>query len=203
LCRNRPARKITALAKDTAYRPTPDVDPLDYAMPGVRWFQYDDMRHYVRECADQLGLRDWTCGYAVEPPEEIDSALALAGAINRVASRMHFEIWLPPSWFARAGDTAPVEERREARATVTHELLHVKFVAIDRFIDNLYTNLGEQSHGLLKTFYVDAMEQFIDDLAYVVAEALPMPNIPSEYVDPFPKKKRVVDKTRHLSRDEI
>ena len=164
------------MGKNTIYEPVPGMDPMDFAMPGVRWFQFEDMRHYVRDCADNMGLRDWTVQYATDRPSEIDSDVL--AAIEREARRMDFEIWLSPMWFTQAqGDD---KDKREARATVAHELLHVKFVRIDRFIDNLYTNLGEQSHGLLKSFYLDEMEQFIDDLAYVVAESLPLPNIPTQ-----------------------
>lgn len=175
------------MPKHTKYKPEVSADEAnDFVMPGVRWYQYEDMRHYVRDCADRMGLRDWTAEYYKVPPEELPRDKAVSGFISCEPRRLSFTIWLPPHWYELASGTKA--ERREARQTVAHELLHVKFVAIDLLIEGLYTNLGEQAHGLLKEFYANAMEQFIDDMASIADAALPLPRVPTALPERWQRK---------------
>lgn len=146
-------------------------------MPGVRQFQYDDMRHYVRDCADILGLRDWTCEYYLVPPEDI-AGVGVCGAINIKLTRRTFTLWLPPDWYDLASEAAPLEKREDARETIAHELLHVHFEPIHTHLEQIQTNLGESLWNLWHSMYVQRMEVFTDTISHSLAEALPLPAIP-------------------------
>lgn len=155
-------------------------DPLAYVMPGVQEFQYDDMRHYVRDCADRLGLRDWTAQFYITPPEDLDKQ-GVEGAVNIVLTRRCFTMWLPPEWFAKAGERASLEARQDARDTVAHELLHCHFKPIDTHLEQVQTNLGDALWELWHSMYIQRMEIFMDTMANPVAQGLPLPRIPAKY----------------------
>jgi len=151
-------------------------DPQDFIIPHIRRFEYDAMRQYVRDCADAMRLRDWTCGYAHGP---LNAAGQEAEAqIEITYERLTFTLWLPPRWYGKA-QSEDMAEVEEARTTVAHELLHVKFVRMQQLHKMVQTNLGESAWGVYDSFHEQEMENFIDDLAEVVAGALPLPRIPS------------------------
>lgn len=152
-------------------------DPMDWVMPGVRQFQYDDMRHYVRDAADTLGLRDWTAQYYIVPPDDLDTQ-GVCGAINVVVTRRTFTIWLPAEWYARASEAADLSDREDARNTIAHELLHCHFKPIDTHLEQVQTNLGDALWDLWNSMYIQRMEVFMDTVSVPLAEALPLPAIP-------------------------
>lgn len=144
-------------------------------------FQWDDMRAYVRDCADRMGLRDYTCNYYRGRPDDLHGASDVCGAIDVNPTRRHFTIWLPLEWFRRAGGTD--DERRDARNTIAHELLHVHFKRIEGMAKSTQTNLGDIAWQLWWDNMHDEIEIVIDDLSEICAEYLPMPDMPQ-----FPPK---------------
>lgn len=154
-------------------------DPLAYVMPGVQEFQYDDMRHYVRDCADRLGLRDWTAQYFITKPDGVDQSSC--GAIETTLTRRTFTIWLPPDWYRKASEKASMSDREDARNTVAHELLHIHFKPIDTHLEQVQTNLGDALWELWYSMYIQRMEIFMDTMAEPVAQGLPLPRIPAKY----------------------
>lgn len=140
-------------------------------------YQWDDMRHYVRDCADIMGLRDYTCNYYKSKPDDLHGTDVMA-AIDVCPRRRHFTIWLPLDWFHKAAGAD--NEREEARSTVAHELLHVHFKRIRDLPRSLQTNMGDHVWGVWNDIFTDETEIVIDDLAEVVAKSLPMPNMPTK-----------------------
>ena len=165
-------------------------DPTDFAMPGVRFFQYRKMREYVRWCADEMGLRDWTCEYFLMPPESMQ-AEGLEGAIRADVKREHFAIYLPPIWYAKAmGDD---REQEAARQTVAHELLHCKFVELRQLVQHLETNLGDHAWGVFDSMWDDHEERFIDDLADMSPVCCPCQTFPAST---FPRHRTPIQTLR-------
>lgn len=155
------------------------TNPNEYVMPGVRQFQYDRMREYVRDCADVCGLRDFTVHYALQPigpgRNAIDGYEA-AASIDVHPTYRDFTIWLPPSWYERAmGD---IGDREEARQTICHELLHVHFKRTDRMMETLQTNVGDHVWGVWHCLYIDENELLVELISQFAAAALPLPDIP-------------------------
>lgn len=157
-------------------------------------YQWEDMRHYIRDCADHMGLRDWTANYYKVKPDDLGGTDCSA-AIEVSPRRRHFTIWLPLDWFHKAGGSE--DERKEARASVAHELLHVVTRRLRNIPESLHTNLGDHVYGTWWSIYEDELEIMVDDLAEICAEALPMPNMPQ--TDPTKKTSKIA-KTKKSSR---
>lgn len=140
-------------------------------------YQWENMREYVRDCADRMGLRDYTCNYFRERPDQFEADGVCAG-IEVSPTRRHFTLWLPYEWFRKAGGTP--DDREEARATVAHELMHVHMKRIEGVCEAVKTNLGDIAWATWRDILHDEIEIMVDDVAEVAARALPLPDMPQK-----------------------
>jgi hypothetical protein len=137
-----------------------------------------------------MGLRDYTCNYYKERPDNIEQNGVCAG-IEVSPTRRHFTLWLPYEWFRKAGGTQ--DEREDARATIAHELMHVHMKRIECVCDAVKTNLGDIAWATWRDILHDEMEIMVDDVAEVIAKSLPLPNMPKK-TPRKPTNKRIAKK---------
>ena len=119
------------------------------------WFE-----KYVREVANQMGLRDWKIVIDDEPPEDED-----AGAFNfviygRKVARLRF---------------STPESPEELRHWVTHELLHCHAALLGWNAQSIEPALSSQEYRIWHGGFHDAVELMIDGVAMAWAEFLPLP----------------------------
>ena len=110
---------------------------------------------YVRQLADQFGLKDW----AIEVPETPPDGTAIAAtwmAYGQRLARIHLS------------DKFLCDTPEDQRDTIVHELLHLHFAAMDGLVTDW---LEADKHKA----YSRMFEYGIDAIAIAVSPRLPLP----------------------------
>lgn len=118
---------------------------------------------YLRELADQMGLRDWTIQVMDGAPDNPQHA----ACVEIRYGRKWANVWFHPEW---------AQERPESfRTTCVHELLHCHLKPVQWALNNVETLLGSTAFGILSASHDDAMEVAIDAIASEWSKHLPLP----------------------------
>ncbi len=118
---------------------------------------------YVRQLADQMGLRDWEIVLKDDVP---DSETAHASIWCWYAQR-HAELRVAKNW----AEFTPELFRK----TMVHEVLHCHTRMLFEVIENIQTLLGDPVYQVTSRHHRDAEEVMVDDIAVAWARLLPLP----------------------------
>ena len=127
---------------------------------------------YVRQCADLMGLRDWTIFTSSDPAEEPDDGFddARCATFAGTFGRKGAAVWVNHEWWAGA-------TRDQRRQTIAHELvhahLHIARSTVATILGGLCTTKKQQE--TLQALYDQQEEYAVDALADVAAKTLPLP----------------------------
>lgn len=118
---------------------------------------------YLRDAADILGLRDWSVTLCLEPTD-CDDSLA---EVNQTENQ-HGIIRLCAYFLTLTPEVQ--------RATIAHELCHLKLAPIDTHVDSLEEVLDPQSYAIFKARYDLDNEHVVEAFARLVTPLLPNPD---------------------------
>lgn len=122
---------------------------------------------YVRWCANELGLRDWTIEivYDEAAADENNVECVVTPERHWVRLKVH-----------AAFHTYPPEQQRNA---VVHELLHVPFDPASAILrDDLEDLLGKQAHAAAYRAHIRHVEMAVDSIACAIDKHFPLPELP-------------------------
>lgn len=118
------------------------------------------LKRYVREIADQMGLKDWRIDLPDElPPDDQMGNCATSNGQRLAVIRL-----------ADHGDDA-----EELRNTVVHELLHAHMMPLRYPLVHLEPIIGSNLYDMAYSDYYDHMETAVDGIATAWAETFPLP----------------------------
>lgn len=123
--------------------------------------QHRSLARYMAQIAVEMGLRDWTFNYHIEPCE--DTALATVDTIyGRKIANVHV-----------CADFA--EQTPEAqRNAIVHELIHVHFAQERQAVEDGLKVLGGVLGGIAHDAYRLGHEYGVDGLAEAIAPHYPL-----------------------------
>jgi len=124
--------------------------------------EWSVLHAYVRDCADRLGLRDWTLVIRHDPPDEEDAladTLATEGRRRAVIR------------FCENFRELDVEEQRN---TVVHELLHCHLYLIENAQSDGEVALGRDTAQILHNSVRRSIELACDSIATAIDEHFPL-----------------------------
>lgn len=154
------------------------------------WTKRDQAKvcSYVRDVADELGLRDWTFRIEFEASAAPDSIAQIAptfGQRDAVLMLSAEFAWASPSF---------------QRATVCHELIHCLLAPITEAYQAALTEAGgERAAAIVEEAVTPAVEVATDTLALAVASKLPLPQFGTPKVprpEPYPPATVVAPRRR-------
>lgn len=124
-----------------------------------------DWAPYVRQVADQMGLRDWNFEVSHGPPcHDHDGRMSMA-EIEPVYGRRYAVMWL--------SDFFLNSSRQEQRDTIVHELVHCHCAMAQQIaLDELKPSIQRQ--------YMIGQEYAVDGLASVISRFMPLPPRPKK-----------------------
>lgn len=125
--------------------------------------QRSRLRHYIRQIANALELRDWAFTLSHDPPTDADAI----ACIECVYGRKHAVI----SVAARFWASAPEEQRQ----TIAHELIHCHLQPTVWNLNSLGSHVPVSTFDVLMGTHRDALEFATDALADAIAPHLPLP----------------------------
>jgi hypothetical protein len=123
----------------------------------------DQLRTYLRELADLVGLRDWTINVLETPPSNPEHA----ASIDVRYGRKYVNIDFLPEWASW-----PAEDLRQ---TCVHELLHCHINHVRWPINNIQELVGHAIYTPLYESVTDYIEYAVDAIASEWAKTLPLP----------------------------
>ena len=124
----------------------------------------DDLRPYVRDLADRMGMRDWDVRLvddAMEPGPTVDAQSKVYYGQRRI------DVWIAEHH--QQGDAAFL------RLLVVHELLHAHLDPMDEPLESLRNSIGETVYHPLTILYRNLLERSCDAIAVAWAQTLPLP----------------------------
>lgn len=126
----------------------------------TKLLQGEALERYMREIADQMGLKDWRIILETEEPEDGAMGTCETATGQKVATIR----------IKNHGTDAD-----ELRNTVVHELLHAHFNAIREPINNVRSAVGDLVYWPIYYGVTDHVELAIDGIATAWAESFPLP----------------------------
>lgn len=141
----------------------------------------DEWAAYVREMANQLGLRDWTVHLMRVPSDD-----ARAGEIKCTYGRKHACLWVNAGF----GEMDPKEQRQ----VIIHELLHCHFAPAIQMLVDASGNVGKTWVAHLDGTMRMALEYGIDAIADEIAPNYPLPPAKKRKRKPTKRKKHADDR---------
>lgn len=112
-------------------------------------------KHYLRDLADLMGLRDWTVSVHRDPPDDEHQA-----SCHAVYGRKMAQIQLSENFLESVPD--------RQRQTLVHELMHAHFGPLNHLMRSELTDPGYRAFML-------SLEYAIDGIAEEWAKRLPLP----------------------------
>jgi hypothetical protein len=140
----------------------PELDPVWPYMP-----KKDFMRigAYIRNVANQFGLRDWYLSLAWSPITDEEDSDAMA-CITRTYGQRHATIRV-------MADFALLPPQQQSHALV-HELLHLHLDDVEFLArETLQDSMGELAYGMYRSLLHAEIEKAVDNMALSMAELLP------------------------------
>lgn len=128
------------------------------------------LEKYVRACADQMGLRDWTLRVDLDEPNspERGDGKAWGASAEPLPGRKYGIITL--------GQGALDEGPEDLRETVVHELVHLHFAAmVDQIRNDLDAFIPNATFEVFNASFTRNLEYGVDGLAEVIAPSMPLP----------------------------
>ena len=123
---------------------------------------------YVRETADNIGLRDWEIRLSGEPATE-GKAASVQAAFGRKFARI------------LVGKNFRNESPEDQRDTIVHELIHLHLEpAADMVYRDLEKILGRPADAVFTNGFDRQLEYAIDGLAGAISPSLPVIDWPKE-----------------------
>lgn len=123
----------------------------------------DELGKYVRDMADEMGLRDWTIVLSHAEPDDDDHGAECDVTYGRKLATITFrDDWV--QWDAE-----------RIRQLVAHELLHVHTWPMEQRLCDLKDLIGESAYTVASLAFRDALEHAVDGIATEWAATLPLP----------------------------
>lgn len=122
---------------------------------------HDALATAARQCANLVGLRDWTVIVDEEPPDDPKAQADVRVDLRRRALALRF-----------AANFAGLTED-EQRHALAHELLHVHVELLGGRVRQLSPEFGRTAWAVFWSGYEEETERVVDALASVVAPLLP------------------------------
>jgi len=132
-----------------------------------------ELGRYVRHCADEMGLRDWTIELAIDTPSvDIDEydASVIDATMECVNGQKLGVLCCPASIRAR--------DREQIRHTVVHELTHCHFAELFETGSHFLRQLGPTATAAADWSYRLSMERAVDAIAREWSRHLPLVDWP-------------------------
>lgn len=121
--------------------------------------RHDVLATEARECANTLGLRDWTIiVYEEPPPEGVDAQAEVDDARHAIVLRFRDDY-----------DELPAPQRKYL---LVHELLHAHMQLPATYVLGLRDELGRSTWNVFWRGYESEVERLVDRLASAVAPLL-------------------------------
>ena len=131
--------------------------------------EWDALGKYLRACADDMGLRDWTLVLKKEPLDDSEGAWAYCEPLD---GEKHATIRV-----CKEFRTEPADIQRMA---VVHELIHCHMASIQFFARNDLSEALGTAGSLLKKSVERDIEYAVDGIAVAWAEKFPHIEWPTE-----------------------
>jgi hypothetical protein len=146
---------------------------------------------YLRQCADALGLAEWTLRLWHEPPDD-DAHASVTATSGRKYASFKFDSFM----FQQDADTA--------RNHVAHELGHVLFEMPTQMVDHdLKGQLSDSALAIFQSGYRRQMEYATDHLAGLLARLLPLPPWASVDVAERTRKANLTAQEQHSPNGQV
>jgi predicted metal-dependent hydrolase len=133
--------------------------------------------HYLRRCAELIGLRDWSIKFdpkPVEEPEE-DDTQAMTNSTEDCTASVRFA---PQFW-----SFCP----KEQRAVIAHELCHLHTNRLRVLAEHFVTGYPKRARGVLNLTLEEADEHVVESIARLLTPMLPLPH----FSKPSKRKRRL------------
>ena len=128
--------------------------------------RWQALEAYLADVQAALNLSHWTLPIAREA-SDLDAFADIA-----VNSQADFtaELRISHDWWEQTP-----ERQREV---MCHEVLHLNAHQADAVVENLEESLGKIAWAVFEPQYEDAAERAVDHIAKVIAQHLPLPELP-------------------------
>jgi hypothetical protein len=134
----------------------------------------DELRYYMRDIADRLGLRDWVFKLSDDPPPRDDDdpepqkeRNTPAAMVHIVYGRKYAIVYVATDWASWTPE--------ELRNTVSHEFIHCHLQGMRWALNNVQNLIPAMTVGVIDGAFRDANEIATDSIATAWAETLPLP----------------------------
>lgn len=125
---------------------------------------------WIANVQPTLKIADWRIDLKDDPPDNPEAAACM----NTRTGQFVAALWLGDKWFSSEYDDAWRTQ------TLLHELVHIHFEDAWDYVDTLCeAELGNQASNLAKWVFKMKMEKPLDQIAYSLAEIVPVFKLPS------------------------
>lgn len=118
---------------------------------------------YIREVADQLGMKDWRVELSDDRPDEASSSAQVVIAYGMKRAKI------------RIGENWDTDSPDERRNTIVHELVHCHIDAIEKAFMSVRQTMGRDAYEVARDSVRDAVEWATDAIATAIDPFFPLP----------------------------